>query len=204
MSAIKFIQPHAVYFHVVSEPQFGFFRYHEWWDDLKDSIPFLEIKNIHPGAKLSPENIVKPYGGYLLSWTTLLVENNDKDFDPQISADAKALQVNSINFWHNSRNLTNLACEQAVSIGTSRSKTPAGVCVHFPALSNLHPMEITSGDDWFAVQARKLFYATNDPVVAKPNNASLVPLICHYILLGGNDLRLDTFLSMISCLVVVK
>lgn len=201
LSAIRFIQPHSVYIHLAQEPDVDDSRYLEWWDDVLDSIPHLTLVKLDHGVPTSAEKILREYGGFVVPWDVLIFEELDAPLEERSNDGYSPVGISymaeaTFKIRHVSSSVDGI-------FKYDRKFLHENAWFRQVETNQTHPADFFTGDDPLSRNVRALMYASKSRIVAKSDPTTKIPLLCHYILIGNNYLKLEAFISMLSCLEII-
>lgn len=84
----------------------------------------------------------------------------------------------------------------------TNTKDNGGICVQMK--EELFPYQIWEREDAFGALSRRLFYGSEAVLKPSPSNDNLIPKLCHYVWMGGAQMEFIAYLSVKSCLNVLK
>ena len=81
---------------------------------------------------------------------------------------------------------------------------PTHLCIDHSAIGTYFPKDLWCTNDSFSKLASRYLYGTDELPYAQPNDHEVVPRIAHYIWFGGGNMDFFFYLSVLSCLYVLK
>lgn len=225
-SAIYFLNPDVIYLYYDQHPAVDKLLYNTWLDELLDTFPFLLCKHMEfdqlcfkdntPRLVALAQMMNKTGGTYMRSDVILtkpLVLDAAHDghvfqaWLPDgnialVSAQRNTFRLDPramVNVYQSSERLT----IQCAVFDTLNTMTNAQ-CVQVATNTSIYPNQFWENDDTFSRMVRTLFYGKPETPKVKINAYEVVPRIAHYFWFGGGEMDFIFYLSVLSCLHVLK
>ena len=222
-SVIDFIKPDKIIFHVEHDPRMDPKKYNQWWNELRDTFPFLTIHHIESAldGACSPTDESKRLtyilerlanGGVYMSEFTILSKfplefkkksliwayENNKGF---ILARQGYVQQGSVSSLLKGTHPDTIRFQCPNNVTFSRGNGQY-YCVNTPYM--FYPKKIWVLENAFGALCRKIFYGKEEILRPKPSYDELIPNIAHVMWIGGKKMDFLFYISILSLLYVVE
>ncbi|KAK7093479.1 uncharacterized protein [Littorina saxatilis] len=227
LSVVRVLQPTKLVFHYAHLPLTD--SYNSWFNELKDSIPYLELSALTPAPLQCKSRdtlntaigFLTKKGGYYIGTNVILARApslaNEKEGSwfaaPPTSDDKTRCIVGARGNVSAARQDTLVQRILSAPKGCvePESYTDKADCVHLNKA--ILPRDILDADAPFAELARWLYYGRRARLVVQPDPSNPIPRISHFVKLENNndfpfaelyrgELTFSHFLSILSALYV--
>ena len=214
-SVVRYLQPQKIIFHFGTcgffagqsppGPKMDLNSYNHYWEEAVLRVPNLVLKqdigcygneSTKDRKKRVIEQVIRKSGGYFVSEDIIFKE---RFILGKIRIDPAQKAI----FYKSSRH-ENIVFAFGHPHHSRYTWTSRGHCDECIGVEGtIFPNQVWSGDGVLETTARELFYH-NSSVIKMDETSGKIPLLCHYVVIGQNDIKFTMFVSVLSCIFVLR